>query len=88
MLKIGKLLILASYILVILLINYFKGAKICWFFAQLYKNSTDCFVLEVLTINNTMSRFQNRFCIIEIQQNENKILYLASEMGATTVDSR
>ena len=42
-------------------------------FAQLYKNSTDCFVLEVLTVD-TVSRFQNRICIIESQEKENKIL--------------
>ena len=76
MLKIWKLPIIASYILAILLKNYFKGAKIWWLFAQLYKNSTDCFVLEVLIVD-TVSRFQNRICIIEDQEKENKILYIA-----------
>ena len=42
-------------------------------FAQLYKNSTDCFVLEVLTVD-TVSRFQNRICIIETQEKKHKIL--------------
>ena len=36
--------------------NYFKGAKIWWLFAQLYKNLIDCFVLEFSTVN-TVSRF-------------------------------
>ena len=58
-----------------------------WFFAQLYKNSTDCFELEVLTVD-TVSRFRNRICIIERQGKENKILCITKEMGATTVDSR
>ena len=43
----------------ILFKNYFKGAKIWWLLAQLYKNSTDCFVLEFLTVG-TVSKFQNR----------------------------
>ena len=63
------------------------GAKIWCIFAQLYKNSTDCFVLEVLTVD-TVSRFQNRICIIESQEKENKILKINEEMGATTVDSQ
>ena len=36
--------------------NYFKGAKIWWLFAQLYKNLIDCFVLEFSTVD-TVSRF-------------------------------
>ena len=68
-LKAGKLPIIASYtILAILFQNYFKGAKIWWFFVQLYKNSTDCFGLEV----STVSRFQNRICIAS-QEKENEI---------------
>ena len=27
--------------------NYFKGVNIWWLFAQLYKNFTHCFVLQV-----------------------------------------
>ena len=73
MLKIGKLPITASCILEILLKNYFKGTKIWWSFAQLHKNSTDSFVLEVLTVD-TMSRFRNRICIIESHEKENKNL--------------
>ena len=38
-------------------------------FAQLCKNSTDCFILQVLTVN----RFQNRIYIAS-QEKENKIL--------------
>ena len=61
--------------------------KIWRFSDQLYKNYTDCFELEVLTVD-TVSRFQNRICIIESQEKENKILYMAYEkMGAATVDS-
>ena len=37
-------------ILAILFQNYFKGAKIWWLFAWQCRNSTDCFVLEVLTV--------------------------------------
>ena len=45
-----------SAILANLFKNYFKGAKIWWLFAQLYKNSVDCFVLEVTTVD-TVTRF-------------------------------
>ena len=31
--------------------NYFKGAKIWWFFSQLYKSLIDCFVLEFWTVD-------------------------------------
>ena len=37
MLKVGKLPIIAIAILAILFKNYFKGAKIWWLFAQLYR---------------------------------------------------
>ena len=74
MLKIGKLPRQSSYILAILFKSYFKGAKIWWLFAQLYQNSTDCFVLEVMKVD-TMRRFQNRICINESQEKKNKILY-------------
>ena len=51
----------------------FQGGKIWWHFAQLYKNSTDCFWLEI----SSVIRFQNR------------IFYIANEeIGAATVDSR
>ena len=74
MLKIGKLPLIASYIFAIVFKNYFKGAKIWWLFAQPHKTCTDCFVLKILTVD-TVSRFQNRICIIECQKKENKILY-------------
>ena len=45
-----------SAILANLFKNYFKGAKIWWLFAQLYKNSVDCFVLEVTAVD-TVTRF-------------------------------
>ena len=71
MLKAGKLnSIASSAILESLLKNYFKDAKIWWLFAQLYKNSVDCFVLEVSTVD-TVSRFQIRICIA-IQEKEIK----------------
>ena len=83
-LNIWKIIYLATYILAILFKNYFKGAKIVWLFAQLYKNSTDYFVLKVLTVD-IESRFQNRICIIESQKKENKILQLITqEMGGVT----
>ena len=53
--KVGKIPTIASYTCNFFQ-NYFKGAKIWWLFAQLYKNPTDCFVLEV----STVSRFQNQ----------------------------
>ena len=40
-------------------------------------------MLEVLTVD-TVSRFQNRICIIESQEKENKI-YNSLKMEATTV---
>ena len=52
--KDGKLPITAGYTLN-LSQNYFKGTKLWWLFAQLYKNPTDCFVLDV----SAVSRFQN-----------------------------
>ena len=56
-LKVGKLhSIASSAILANLFKNYFKGAKIWWLFAQLYKNFIDCFVLEFSTVD-TVSRF-------------------------------
>ena len=30
--------------------NFTERAKIMWLFAQLYKNPTDCFLLEVTTV--------------------------------------
>ena len=57
MFKSGKLPSIASSdILANLFKNYFKGAKIWWLFAQLYKNFIDCFVLEFSTVD-TVSRF-------------------------------
>ena len=57
MFKSGKLPSIASSdILANLFKNYFKGAKIWWLFAQLYKNLIDCFVLEFSTVD-TVSRF-------------------------------
>ena len=37
---------------------------------------------------HTVSRFQNRICIIESQEKENKFFSINEEMGATTVDSQ
>ena len=39
---------------------YFKGGKIWWLFVQLYKNITDCFVLEVSTGNRFQSVLQTK----------------------------
>ena len=77
MLKVGKLhSIASSAILANLLKNYFKGTKTWWLFAQWYKNSIDCFVLEVSTAD-TVSRFLSKI-FIAIQQKEIKILYRAT----------
>ena len=46
--KVGILPIIASYTCN-LFQNYFKGAKIWWIFARLYKNPTHHFMLKVLT---------------------------------------
>ena len=57
MLKTGKLhSIVGSAILSNLFKNYFKGGKIWWLFAHLYKNYIDSFVLEA-SIVDTVSRF-------------------------------
>ena len=57
MLKAGKLhSIASSVILANLFKNYFKSAKIWWLFARLFKNSIDCFVLEISTVY-IVSRF-------------------------------
>ena len=47
--------IASSDILANLFTNYLKSANIWWLFVQLYKNSIDCFVLEVSTVN-TLNR--------------------------------
>ena len=55
--KAGKMQSIASSaILENLFKNYFKGAKIWWLFAELYKNFIDCFVSEFSTFD-TVSRF-------------------------------
>ena len=74
LLTIWKLPVIASYTLAISFKNYFKRVKIWWLFAQLYKNFTDCFVLEVLTVNTTLcvSRFQDRICTIKSQEKKIK----------------
>ena len=56
-----------------------------WLFAQLYKNSTDCFMLEV----STVSTFQKNRIYIACQEKENKILHILAneEMGTATFDS-
>ena len=46
------------------------------------------FCVGSLDSQHTVSRFQNRICIIESQEKENKISYINEEMGATTVDSQ
>ena len=33
--------------------------------------------MEVLTVVETVTRFQNRICIIESQEKENEVLYIA-----------
>ena len=59
MLKVGKLYTYyRKAILAILLKNYFKGG----FLLNCTKNSTDCFMLEVLTVD-TVSRFQNKILL-------------------------
>ena len=78
MLKIGKLHKFLGRQLVMLATlfkNYFKGAIIWWLFAQLYKIPLIvlCWKSWQLT---TVSRFQNRICIIESQEKENFIYSL------------
>ena len=51
--KVGKLHSIASSAIFANLFKiYFKGGKLWWLFAQLYKNSIDYFVLDVSTVNN------------------------------------
>ena len=77
MLKVGKLhSIASSAIYANLFKNYFKGVEIWLLFAQPYKNSIDCFVMEVSTVD-TVSRFSSRI-FIGIQEKEIKILYIAT----------
>ena len=46
------------------------------------------FCVGSLDSQHAVSRFQNRICIIEGQEKENKIFYINEEMRATTVDSQ
>ena len=64
--------IIASYIIAILFKNYVKGAKIWWLFAQMHKNSNDCFVLEVLA-GDTEQILRYIICIIESQEKEKNL---------------
>ena len=48
----------------------------------------ELFCVGSLDSQHNGSRFQNRICIIESQEKENKILYINEEMGAATVDSQ
>ena len=83
--KVGKLPIY-SFILAILFHNYFKGAKIWWLFAQLYRNPTECFVLEGQTVS---SRFQNRVCSPHQEKKIYIYIYIANkEMGAARAGSQ
>ena len=44
-------------------------------FCSTVQNSTDCVVLKSWHTGDTVNRFQNRICIIESQEKENRILY-------------
>ena len=46
------------------------------------------FCVGSLDSQHTMSRFQNRICIIESPEKENKILNINEEMGAATVNAQ
>ena len=46
------------------------------------------FCVESLDSQHNVSRFQNRICMIESQEKENKILYINEEMTAIAVDSQ
>ena len=80
--KVGKLPIIDSYTSNFIS-KLLQGGKIWRLFAQLFKNQSHCFVLEV----STVSRFQNRIC--SPSQGKGKNVYIAhEEMGTATVDSR
>ena len=68
---------------------YFKGAKIWWLFAQLYKNPTSLIILCWLGVLSNKSQLGVDFKIrisFASQEKEKKILCIANEeMGTTTI---
>ena len=71
----------ATSILAILFKNYHRGAEIWWlFFAQLFKNSTDCFVLEILIVVD----LKIESVLLKARRKKIKF-YNSLKMGATTV---
>ena len=53
--------LLKPAILAILFKNYLQGAKnMRWLFPQLYKNSTDCFVLQHKTISESFVQLSKK----------------------------
>ena len=80
--KVGKLPIIACYTCNFIS-KYFKGAKIWWLFAQLYKN----LLIVLCWKSRLLLDFKIRI-IIASQEKENNILWIANEeMGATTFNS-
>ena len=59
-----------------------------WLFAQLYKNSKDCFVFEFLTVNTLRVDFKIESVLLEARRKKIKFLFINEEMGTTTVDSQ
>ena len=83
--KVGKLPIIVSYTCNFISKLLQGGAKIWWLFAQLYKNPTDCFVLDGPTVS-VVPRFQNRVCSPHQEKERNMVAN--EEMGAAIVGSR
>ena len=84
--KVGILPIMASYSRN-LFQSYFKGAKIWWLFAQLYKLPAD-YLFRVESLDRMGVDFKIVISSIASQEKENKILCIANEeMGATSFNS-
>ena len=57
-------------------------------FCSTVQKSHGLFCVGSLDSQYTVTKFQNRICIIESQEKQNKILFINEEMGAITVDSQ
>ena len=53
-------------------------------FCSTVQKSHGLFCVGSLDSQYTVTRFQNRICIIESQEKQNKILFINEEMGAIT----
>ena len=63
----------------ILFKNHFKGEKIWWLFAQLFKNPTDCFVLEVLAVTTLRVDFKIESALLKVRRKKIKCYILMNK---------